>query len=313
MTAHRPGSAGEHALQERYGSFKRAAAFYDKQMLDHLNPLMREYLARQEMVFIATADAGGECDCSFRAGPPGFVRVLDDRTVMYPEYRGNGVMASLGNLSETGQIGMFFADFFHSGVGMHINGHARIVERTAVEAFAPLLQRITGSELLHETYAGRQKTPERWVVVEIVEAYIHCSKHIPMLAHLPGNIGQAAPSGDYFEAKDDSRPWVEPEAPAPSPSPSPAPSPSPEAAPTPIPAPVTAGAIVAGPEAFLDAEDPDEPAAFPETETREHETLIDAQDAERVGSVLASASPIQTEADDLDYLLPPAWDWMAPR
>ncbi|HEY2437715.1 MAG TPA: pyridoxamine 5'-phosphate oxidase family protein [Solirubrobacteraceae bacterium] len=307
MDTNRPGSAGEHALQERYGSFKRAAAFYDKQMLDHLNPLMREYLARQEMVFIATADASGECDCSFRAGPPGFVRVLDDRTVMYAEYRGNGVMASLGNVSETGQIGMFFADFFHSGVGMHINGHARIVERGAVEAFAPLLQRITGDDVLHETYGGRTKTPERWVVVEIVEAYIHCSKHIPMLAHLPGNIGQAAPSGDYFEAKDDVRPWVAPEEPAP------AASPSREPEPATTPSPAAARAIVAGPEAFLDSEEPDEPAAFPEAETAEHDTLIDAEDAERVGSVLASAAPPEQETDAFDYLLPPAWDWTAPR
>jgi hypothetical protein len=70
---------------------------------------------------------------------------------------------------------------------------------------------------------------------------------------------------------------------------------------------------VAGPEAFLDPEEPDEPAAFPEPETNEHETLIDAQDAERVGSVLASATPPQPETDGFDYLLPPAWDWAGPR
>src|SRR5438270_3351518 len=133
-TDNRPGSAGEHDLQDRYGTVERAAAFDDKQMLDHLNPLMREYLARQEMVFIATADAHGECDASFRAGPPGFVRVLDDTTVMYPEYRGNGVMASLGNMSENEHIGMVFVDFFHSGVGLHINGRARIIEHEAVKA-----------------------------------------------------------------------------------------------------------------------------------------------------------------------------------
>src|SRR4051794_18714689 len=101
----RPGSGGEHDLQQRYGTFKRAAAFYDKQMLDHLNPLMREYIAAQEMMFIATADTHGECDTSFRAGPAGFVRVLGERTVMYPEYRGNGVMASLGNIAENGTSG----------------------------------------------------------------------------------------------------------------------------------------------------------------------------------------------------------------
>jgi len=91
-----PGSKGEHQAQEAFGTTRRALTFYNKQMLVYLNPLMREFIARQEMVFIATADAQGACDCSFRAGLPGFVHVLDDTTLAYPEYRGNGVMASVG-------------------------------------------------------------------------------------------------------------------------------------------------------------------------------------------------------------------------
>lgn len=212
---HRPGSAGEHTLQERYGTFKRAAAFYDKQMLDHVNPLMREYLARQEMVFISTSDAHGECDASFRAGPPGFVRVLDPYTVIYPEYKGNGVMASLGNMAENPQLGMLFVDFFHSGVGLHINGRAHIVEHRAVEALEPMLVRSSGVESLWDVVPDKKKTPDRWVVVQVVEAYIHCSKHIPILAHLPGDAGVAPGSGDFFKAKDDPRPWAEEAAPPP--------------------------------------------------------------------------------------------------
>src|SRR4051794_9660643 len=112
MTDHHvPGSAGEHALQDRYNTARRAAAFYDNQMLDHLNEQMVEFIARQEMAFIATSDANGECDASFRSGQAGFIRVLDPKTVIYPEYRGNGVMASLGNLSENGHVGILFVDF----------------------------------------------------------------------------------------------------------------------------------------------------------------------------------------------------------
>ena len=66
----RPGSRGEHALQQHFGTQARAAAFYQHQMLDHLNAEMCAFIARQEMVFIATADSHGECDCSFRAGLP---------------------------------------------------------------------------------------------------------------------------------------------------------------------------------------------------------------------------------------------------
>jgi predicted pyridoxine 5'-phosphate oxidase superfamily flavin-nucleotide-binding protein len=215
---HRPGSAGEHELQERYGTFKRAAAFYDKQMLDHISPLMREYLARQEMVFVATADAHGEADASFRAGPPGFVRVLDDRTLMYPEYKGNGVMASLGNISENGHVGLVFVDFFQTGVGLHVNGRATIVENQAVEAFGPMLARMAGVEYIWDEVADVKKRPERWVVVDVVEAYIHCSKHIPILAKLPGDAAKAPPSGDHFQVKNDARPWRADE-PAPAPVP----------------------------------------------------------------------------------------------
>ena len=121
-----PGSRGEHELQKKYSTGKRASAFYEKQVLEHLNPSMREFIARQEMVFIATADSSGECDCSLRAGLPGFVRVLDEKTLLYPEYRGNGVLASLGNMSENHHIGMFFADFFGSTIGLHVNGNARL-------------------------------------------------------------------------------------------------------------------------------------------------------------------------------------------
>lgn len=206
---HRPGSSGEHALQDRYGTFKRAAAFYDKQMLNHVNPLMREYLARQEMVFVSTSDAHGECDASFRAGPPGFVRVLDPYTVIYPEYKGNGVMASLGNMAENPHVGLLFVDFFHSGVGLHINGRAHIVDHRSVEAFLPMLLRSSGIETLWDVVPDKKKTPERWVVVQIIEAYIHCSKHIPILAHLPGDAGVAPGSGDFFKAKDADRPWTE--------------------------------------------------------------------------------------------------------
>jgi hypothetical protein len=82
-----PGSGGEHALQRHAGSQDRAHRFYRQQVLGRLNERMVEFIGRQEMVWIATADGHGECDCSFRAGPPGFVQVLDPWTMRYPEFR----------------------------------------------------------------------------------------------------------------------------------------------------------------------------------------------------------------------------------
>src|SRR5437773_6763883 len=93
-----PGSRGEHALQERFGTQERAAAFYHNQMLDHLNAAMRAFMARQAMGFIAPADAHAACDCSLRPRLPGLVRILDAKTALYPEYRGNRVLARLGTI-----------------------------------------------------------------------------------------------------------------------------------------------------------------------------------------------------------------------
>ncbi len=203
----RPGSAGEHGLQEKLGTTKRANAFYDNQVLDHLTPLMREFIERMTMAFIATSDAHGECDASFRAGPPGFVRVIDERTVMWPEYKGNGVMASMGNISENGYAGLLFVDFFETQVGLHVNGTATVVENAAVQAFGPLFDRLPFATALVES-PELKKSPERWVVVSIDEAYIHCSKHIPMLQPADQEAESGRRAGDVFKAKHAPRAWL---------------------------------------------------------------------------------------------------------
>ncbi len=195
-----PGSEAEHDLQRRYGTQERAQTFYKKQMLSYLNADMRRYIAKQEMVFIATADSRGECDCSFRGGLAGFVHVLDENRLVLPEYRGNGVMASLGNISENPHIGMWFGDFFDSTIGLHVNGKATIIENEELEKWAKLPESI---ELDLAVSGGRK--PERWIMVEVVEAYIHCSKHIPHLEKLDkaihwGTDDEARKGGDFFRA-----------------------------------------------------------------------------------------------------------------
>jgi hypothetical protein len=103
-------SAGRGRLQEPCGAPERVRVLYGEQVLDHLSPTIRRFLTRQGMVFIATADSRGECDCSFWTGSPGFVRTLDNETLAYAEYRGTGVRNSLRNLSENPHIGMLFVD-----------------------------------------------------------------------------------------------------------------------------------------------------------------------------------------------------------
>jgi uncharacterized protein len=193
-----PGSAGEHVLQERHGTRDRAARFYDQQVLDRLNSRMRDFVGRTEMMFVATSDSRGECDCTFRAGPPGFVHVLDERRLAWPEYRGNGVMASAGNITENGHVGLLFVDFFRDVIGLHVNGTARVVSDEAM--------RFAHADLPVDEVPGRR--PERWVRVCVEEAYIHCAKHIPRLAKPPrgrawGTDDMRRKGGDFFGAAAD--------------------------------------------------------------------------------------------------------------
>ena len=80
-------------MQDEFGISTRASGFYNNQMLSYLNPSMQEFISSQSMVSIAISDSKGECDCSFRVGSPGFIKVLTKKTLAYPEYKGNGVWA----------------------------------------------------------------------------------------------------------------------------------------------------------------------------------------------------------------------------
>lgn len=195
------GSLPEQLAQQKLGTTERARAFYQKQWVDQLNDEMKVFIQRQEMVFIATADEHGKPDCSLRAGKAGFVHVLDSRRLGYPEYRGNGVMASVGNILNNPNIGMIFVDFFQSTVGLHVNGKAQVLENHEL-AQLPNVTPVMLKEVMIK--GGRQSVC--WVLVEVEEAYIHCSKHIPLLAKLDkqlhwGTDDERFKGGDFFQVK----------------------------------------------------------------------------------------------------------------
>ncbi|MGR9116714.1 MAG: globin domain-containing protein [Gammaproteobacteria bacterium] len=198
-----PGSNGEHKLQNKWGSRDRALNFYDRQVLDYLAPKMKEFIARQEFLFVATADRNGECDCTSKFGVPGFIHVLSDKYLMYPEFRGNGVFANSGNITENPHIALLIIDFTRDTVGLHVNGKARLVENDELMQFA---DKLSGSVIDLINQEGK-KRPERWMMVEVEEAYIQCSKHIPLMQKKDkkidwGTDNIAAKGGDYFQLMD---------------------------------------------------------------------------------------------------------------
>ena len=198
-----PGSDGEHKLQHKWGSRDRALNFYDRQVLDYLAPKMKEFIARQEFLFVATADRNGECDCTSKFGIPGFIHVLSDKYLMYPEFRGNGVFANSGNITENPHIALLMIDFTRDTVGLHVNGKARLVENEELLQYSEKLPE-TVIDLINQE---GKKRPERWMMIEVEEAYIQCSKHIPLMQKKDkkidwGTDNIAAKGGDYFHLMD---------------------------------------------------------------------------------------------------------------
>ena len=165
------GRQSEERIQDERGSLNRLKRFYDKQVKDQLTPMMQEFIRRQQMMVIATADTEGSCDCLPRFGAPGFVRIINPETLAYPEFRGNGVFASLGNISENPAVGLLFVDFLQTSVGLHVNGKA--------ERRDPSDGPIASDIVTKEFGTSDVRLVEQWIFVNVEEAYIHCSKHVP--------------------------------------------------------------------------------------------------------------------------------------
>jgi predicted pyridoxine 5'-phosphate oxidase superfamily flavin-nucleotide-binding protein len=92
---------------------------------DRFTPGDREFIERLDMFFLATADEHGRPTCSYKGGAPGFVRVLDERTLAFPSYDGNGMFLSFGNVLRNAAVGLLFIDFVHAW-RMRVDGDARL-------------------------------------------------------------------------------------------------------------------------------------------------------------------------------------------
>jgi predicted pyridoxine 5'-phosphate oxidase superfamily flavin-nucleotide-binding protein len=108
----------------------------------------RAFIERSAMFFIATADSRGQPDCSYKGGLPGFVRVLDERTLAIPDYDGNGMYRTWGNVLVNPQVGLLFLDFENSN-RLRVNGTARIDEDD------PLRAELPGAVFIVRVTAGR--------------------------------------------------------------------------------------------------------------------------------------------------------------
>ncbi len=116
---------GSRTLQERFDSRRLADRLEQATLRRAFTDEDRAFIARAPMFFLATADADGRPDCSYKGGLPGFVRVVDDATLVFPSYDGNGQFRSLGNVLVNPHVGMLFIDF-EATKRIRVNGIASI-------------------------------------------------------------------------------------------------------------------------------------------------------------------------------------------
>jgi predicted pyridoxine 5'-phosphate oxidase superfamily flavin-nucleotide-binding protein len=149
---------GSRRLQDRFDT-RRLADRLDERFVQRrtIDAADKAFIERQDMFFLATADADGRPNCSYKGGDPGFVRVLDERTIAFPVYDGNGMFLSVGNALVNPNVGLLFVSFTEPK-RLRLNGVASIDEAD------PLLAEYPGAQLV--------------VRVEAREVFPNCPRYI---------------------------------------------------------------------------------------------------------------------------------------
>ena len=149
---------GSRELQDRFDSRRLADRLEDRIVRPTLSADQRAFVESLDCFFLATADAEGRPSCSYKGGDPGFLRCVDERTVVFPSYDGNGMFVSLGNALVNPEVGLLLIDF-EQGDRMRIHGTASLVDE---------------SDPLASSFEGAQVV----VRVAVREVFPNCPRYI---------------------------------------------------------------------------------------------------------------------------------------
>ena len=116
---------GHRELQERFDTVRLADRLEQVTYRTQFTAADKAFIEARDMFFLATADAEGRPNCSYKGGDPGFVRVPNDTSLLFPSYDGNGMFLSTGNTLTNSHVGLLFIDF-ENGKRLRVNGNATI-------------------------------------------------------------------------------------------------------------------------------------------------------------------------------------------
>jgi predicted pyridoxine 5'-phosphate oxidase superfamily flavin-nucleotide-binding protein len=148
---------GQRRLQERFDTERLANRIEERLVRSWIDEGDKAFIERCDMLFLATADEDGRPNCSYKGGDPGFVRVLDEQTIAFPSYDGNGMFLSAGNALANPNVGILFISFEERS-RVRLNGVA------SIDLDDPLLSELEGAQLV--------------VRVRATEVFPNCPRYI---------------------------------------------------------------------------------------------------------------------------------------
>ena len=165
---------GNRTLQDEVGSRALADRLEERLRRDRFNDDDAAFIAGVGFFFLATADTQGAPDCSFKGGPPGFVSVTAPDLLVFPDYDGNGMFKSLGNLLVNPQVGLLFIAMGAAPKRLRVNGRAEVVRDDPAIAATP------GAQLL--------------IKITPMDIFPNCPRYIPRTETLA--MSEYAPAAD---------------------------------------------------------------------------------------------------------------------
>jgi uncharacterized protein len=188
-------------LQDQFDTRRLADRLAEKLLRSMFNDEDRTFIESQRMFFLATTDADGFPDCSYKGGDPGFVRIIDKRTLVFPSYDGNGMFKSLGNILANPAVGLLFLNF-EDGDRLRVNGTATVSSNEKDIAMFPgaqLLVRVTP----HHIFPNCPRYIPKMQLVEPSPFVPRagCSPPIPNWKKRP-QYSDVLPSGDPARSED---------------------------------------------------------------------------------------------------------------